>query len=647
MHEKRLFLAKIHFNMTLRIFLILMLSVGQLSVAQDVYTSASIPGALTENADAVVRLDRTEIIISGRRTMKIRKHRIVTVLNEKGIDDANAGAYLDKSTDVNNIEALIYNASGQQIKKIKRKDFREVSVSEGSEVSDGKSLYLDYTPIQYPFTIDFTSEITTSNTAFIPMWAPVDDLYASVEKSEVVISVSADLGFRYKDYNFGQGIELEKKEEGNTLLLSASNIPALKNEEYSPSFHKMLPHAIFGLEKFHLEGVDGEAIDWQNFGGWMYENLLEGTDELPVETQDKIKNLVGNEQDPLKKARIVYEYMQSKTRYISIQLGIGGWKPMRAKDVDRLGYGDCKALTNYTRALLKAVGVDSYYAVVYAGPEKRDLLADFVSMQGNHVILAIPIGDDITWLECTNQAAPFGFQGKFTDDRMALLVKPGKGELVRTHVYTTDQNTQVCKGVYTISDSGSIVGSVMITSRGTQYDNKYFLESSSPDDLDKFYKSAFGSVNNLKLKKMEVKNDRQGKEFSEEIALEAESYCNKSGNRMMFAVNAFNQYNNIPQRYRSRQNPFEIKRGFCDTDEITINLPAGFSVEAKPENVTISDKFGEYKAEYVMVSPAQMLYKRSLTVKDGSYPGAEYENYRLFREKIARNDGAKIVLVKN
>ena len=121
MHEKRLFLAKIHFNMTLRISLILMLLVGKLSVAQDVYTSASIPGALIENADAVVRLDRTEIIISGRRTMKIRKHRIVTVLNEKGIDDANAGAYLDKSTDVNNIEALIYNASGQQIKKIKLK----------------------------------------------------------------------------------------------------------------------------------------------------------------------------------------------------------------------------------------------------------------------------------------------------------------------------------------------------------------------------------------------------------------------------------------------------------------------------------------------------------------------------------------------
>lgn len=167
--------------MILRISLILMLLVGQLGKAQDSYTSASIPDPLTENANAVIRLDRTEIAISGRRNMKIKRHRVVTILNEKGIDDANAGAYFDKSTDVDNIEALIYNASGEQVKKFRRKDFREVSISEGSEVSDGKSLYLDYTPTQYPFTIDFTSETSTSNTAFIPTWAPVDDLYASVK----------------------------------------------------------------------------------------------------------------------------------------------------------------------------------------------------------------------------------------------------------------------------------------------------------------------------------------------------------------------------------------------------------------------------------------------------------------------------------
>ncbi len=38
--------------------------------------------------------------------------------------------------------------------------------------------------------------------------------------------------------------------------------------------------------------------------------------------------------------------MQGKTHYISIQVGIGGYQPFLASDVDRLNYGDCKALVN-------------------------------------------------------------------------------------------------------------------------------------------------------------------------------------------------------------------------------------------------------------------------------------------------------------
>lgn len=83
---------------------------------------------------------------------------------------------------------------------------------------------------------------------------------------------------------------------------------------------------------------------------------------------------------------------------------------MLAKDVDRLGYGDCKALTNYTRALPQVVGVPSYYTIIYGDRQRRDLHQDFVSMQGNHAILAVPVKDQIYWLECTSQVHPFGFK---------------------------------------------------------------------------------------------------------------------------------------------------------------------------------------------------------------------------------------------
>lgn len=72
-------------------------------------------------------------------------------------------------------------------------------------------------------------------------------------------------------------------------------------------------------------------------GLWFSEKILAGTGELPEETKIKIRSLTENEKDPIKKARIVYNFVQQRSRYVSIQEGIGGWKPMMAKDVDRLG----------------------------------------------------------------------------------------------------------------------------------------------------------------------------------------------------------------------------------------------------------------------------------------------------------------------
>lgn len=612
-------------------------------IAQENPVISTIPQELKENANAIIRLSQTDIAISSRESMKIKKTRIVTVFNETGMSAIDAQEYFDNSTDVQSIEAVVFNASGTEVKKIKRKDFKMHSVSEGA-ITDNKILYLDYTPVQYPFTIVYNSEVKTSNTAFIPSWRPISNLHASTENSVLNIQYKPELGFRYKDYNF-EGYDMAKDEKPGLLSLNVKNIPAFKNEDFTP-YQKILPLALFSLDKFHLEGVDGEANDWKSFGAWIYNTLLNGTDELSQETKNRVKALVADETDPVKKAKIIYEYVQSKTRYVSIQLGIGGWKPMKAKDVDRLGYGDCKALTNYTRALLREVGVDSYYTVVYGDVEKLDIREDFVSMQGNHVILCVPHDNEMIWLECTSQTVPFGFQGDFTDDRLALLVKPEGGELIRTHVYDLEQNTQISKGSYAISGDGVLDGQVKVMSKGTQYDFKYFLEKKSKEDIDKFYKSAYRNINNLKLKKAEVINQKEVQEFIENISIEAAGYGNITGNRMIFAINAFNQFRGVPQRYRNRNNPFEIARGFYDTDEITISLPDGFVIEALPSAVTLNEKFGEYKAEYIKSEDNTILYKRSLLMKNGFYEKSDYEAYRLFRENIARNDNAKIVLIK-
>jgi hypothetical protein len=101
------------------------------------------------------------------------------------------------------------------------------------------------------------------------------------------------------------------------------------------------------------------------------------------------------------------------------------------------------------------------------------------------------------------------------------------------------------------------------------------------------------------------------------------------------------------KRIRNRKNPFQIQRGYVDTDEIEINLPSGFTIEFLPQNFELKGKFGEYKTEIIKKENDKLTYKRSIFLYQGKYTNKEYDDYRLFMEQVSRNDNAKIILTKN
>ncbi|MFT5253480.1 MAG: transglutaminase-like putative cysteine protease [Flavobacteriales bacterium] len=612
------------------------------------YSALNIADSLKDNANAVVRLNQIDIFIMSQRDMKINTLRVITVLNEKGLSAIDAVENYNRTTVVKDIEATVYDILGKEIKKIKRKDFKDESAVGGSTLfSDSRYLYLDYTPIQYPFTVVYKSELQTSTTAFIPQWYPFSNYYVSVEKSVLNVTYPDNLGFKKKEFNFKNFSINKILDTATQLSYTASNLPVQKLDDYSPSFSSLFPKVMMGLEEFHLEGVDGKAKTWKEFGEWYFREVLSGTTALSEETKAKMKVLVGDEKDPIKKARLIYDYVQKKSRYVSIQVGIGGWKPMLATDVDRLGYGDCKALTNYTKALLAAVDVPSYNVVLYGDSTKKNIETDFVSMQGNHMILAIPNGTDYTWLECTSQDDPFGFQGNFTDDRDVLVVKPEGGEIVHTNIYDDKNNSQVSTGSYALSASGDLTGTITIVSRGSQFVTKASIENEQPIERDNHYKLYWRNINNLKIISLAFTNDKTAVSFTEKIALSAANYGNLSVGKMLFAVNAYNQYLGSVKRIRNRKNSFEIQRGFLDVDQISIALPKGFTLEFLPANYELKTKFGEYTIEFIKKENNSIIYKRSLFVKKGLYTTADYDNYRLFIEQVSKNDNAKMILTQN
>jgi len=610
------------------------------------YRVSAIDESLLKNANAVVRLDQINITVEKRDYMVISSKRVVTVFNKEGEKFIHAQAPYDKNDRILQLEARVFDKMGNEIKKFKERDFLDQSaVSGGNLYSDSRIKLLRYTPTSYPYTVEFKREIGSINTAFLPNWYFLDGYKVSVEKSIYTLKVLPDIKLRYKTQHFEE-FDVKESVVGQAYTFTARDIPVIKPENLSPSFSEIAPFVKCALEKFHLEGVDGEAKNWKEFGKWMHDELLANRDILGEGTKNKIKAMVAHLTTKEEKVRAVYDFVQDNTRYISVQLGIGGWMPITAEEVDRVKYGDCKGLTNYTKALLSTVDVESFYTVVYAGSKSRNIDSEFPAMQGNHVILNVPLEDKDLWLECTSQQVPVNFLGTFTDNRNVLRITPTGGEIIETTKYLAEDSSLHTKATCDLGANGAIKADVKLVSEGIQYNSRYSLPLRKEEELEEYYKEYWDYVNDLKIKGIELKNEKRDIAFIEEITVEASNYASISDEDLLFAPNMFNRNAYVPKRYRNRKQDLLISRGYFDKDEFTINLPQGFKINTLFEDVAVENKFGHYKVSIEEITPQQLVYKRELLIRSGKYDKSEYASYRDFRRKIARQDNTRIVLTK-
>jgi len=633
------------------IFHVLLLFTSLTIVSQEnLYSSLTIPENLTKNANAVLRVDETQIEIASTKSLKHHYRRVVTILNKEGNNFIKAYVHYDDKINVKSLKANVYNSFGLEIKKFKKSDFKDVAaVNDFSLYEDSRVKYLEYTPITYPYTIEFVFETETQNTAWIPFWRPLEGYFISTENSTYKIIYDPSIGMKIKEKKF-YDVNIVNDSSDGILSFKAVNIEAIKPEKYSPEFRDFSPRLLASPINFHYENYIGTINDWDNLGKWINDNLLVGRTSVSEETENLIKKLVDGVDNPLERAKIVYKFVQDNTRYISVQVGIGGIQPFPADEVDKVKYGDCKGLTNYTRALLKIVGVESYYTEVYASQESQiNLEDDFASLlgQANHVILNIPNGnDEDIWLECTSQKTPFGFLGDFTDNRDVLVITPEGGKIKHTKKYTTNENQQITKGSFTLLNDGSIDLQSVIVSKGIQYDDKYWIETQPERDLDLYYKKRWNYINNLVFNKKEISNNKDSIQFKETITFSATNYSKNVGDRMLFNVNAINRNTEVPDRYRDRKLPLKIYRGFKDVDDFEIHLPEDYKIESLPNNVTIENKFGHYSFEITAISENTIRYNRQFVVYDGEFPKEDYEAFRNFYKEVNKLDNSKIALIK-
>jgi transglutaminase-like putative cysteine protease len=607
----------------------------------------SIPAQLLLNANSILREEQITVNIEDVDRMTITTKRTTTVLNKYGDHHISTYEMYDNDTKIRKLQAVVYNAAGKEIKKYRQKDFKDRSaVASGTLYSDNRVQYLDHTPQEYPYTIVYESEVRSGSTVFIQPWAPVSGYFLSVQKSTYNFQNPKNIAFRIAEKNLGDH-KIQKREAAGGFTYTITELPAYRPEYLSPDINKFLPGVRVALNEFSLVGVKGKATNWDEFGKWQYDYLLAGKNVLPAATIQKISELTRSAKDDVEKARIIYQYVQDNTRYISVQLGIGGWEPMLAGDVDKLGYGDCKALTNYTKALLDSQMITSHYAVVFGG-DRKDLDPDFASMQGNHVILNIPQEGEDIWLECTSQTTPFNYLGDFTDNRHVLLVKADGGEIVKTKTYSFSENIIESYTRISLDDKGSFMAEVSRKSEGIPYGNIYDLDRETRENQVLYYKNDWGYLQSLDITEILFENNRKDRIFTEKVLFNGQKLTSKAGNRLLLPTNFFTvPVYNVP-RTEERKLPFEIERGHFYKDTFVFHLPKGFETESIPQTEKFENPFGKFSIEVHLKSQngvPVIEVIREYILYDGVWPAEMYPEFRDFMNRINTLNNQKAVII--
>ncbi|WP_423735699.1 DUF3857 domain-containing protein [Chitinophaga caseinilytica] len=631
------------------LLLILLLTAGgALRAADPRYPVSAIPPALLKNAYAVQREELVSVKIVDTRDVRYVHRIVVTVLNENGDRFAGFNEDYDKYREIKDVSGVLYDAQGNQLRKLKQGDVRDLSaVSEMSLMEDSRVKSHNFYHKVYPYTVAYEVEFRHRHTAFIPRWVPQGANYYSVEQSKLEVTAPEGYDLRYRQFRY-EGKPAERMEKGAKVLTwEVKDVPALQPEPFTGPLRDRCTMVYLAPSKFSFAEYDGDMSSWENFGKFIA-TLNQGRDVLPANIKATVAAITANAKTDAEKIRLLYEYMQQNTRYISIQLGIGGWQPFDANYVATKGYGDCKALSNYMKALLAEAGIRSHYTLVHAGREETDFMEDFTVSQFNHIILCVPGAKDTTWLECTSQTAPAGYLGGFTNNRPVLLITEQGGKLVRTPAYPAEQNLQVRNIVAEADGTGTLKLTCETRYTGLQQD--YYHQIVNYDSKEKQLEQLkdrlkLPSFDIGQLKYTEHADARPVPEMEETMELKVPNYASVTGKRLFILPNILTRGASKLSSDSTRSSDIYFYDPYVDADSVLITVPEGYTPEAMFPEVKLSTVFGNYYAR-VTVNGNRITYVRRVEMKSGRFPAKDYPKLEEFLNQIYKSDRSKVVLVK-
>ncbi len=592
---------------------------------------------------AVISLDRHVVTATGPGAYREEHTLEVTVFTPAAFTHFQEQyVYFDGSSSVTSFEADVQSFGAKKPVKAKRRDRTTAVASDGFSLNtDGRYAVLQLdAPTTYPATIRVHSIVDVRESIHMPFvgWRYPKDM--TLQLGELV--VNGDLP-QVRHMVVDPHAQLVRSDSAGAMVWRIRDYTTPKAEDYSTTWIQHGPAILLSPKLAKLGGIAGDYSDWAGKGAWTAD-LLSARETLPPAAAQAVQALVAGVDDPRERVRRVYEFLQKRSHYVSVQLGIGGFQPAPPEEVHRLGYGDCKGLSNYTRLLLKSIGQEAYYCEI--GVQDREIVYPEFSSTGqtNHAIVAVPLSpkpgttptaSDTIWLECTSQTTPAGFLGANAAGRRALLIKDGTGHLVRTSGYKPSDNHRSSFATIQVQANGSSTFERRATDRGASLNRAYRLAQLDP-------------VNRVKIAKGGYSVDVEALEVSARIDYDAlgpvgyvtergqlPQLVKKVGTRLVWTTLTWVGTIDAPSDTLNRLHAVDLDHGYTRVDSVVYVLPKGYVLSKLPSEQQASSSYGEAKLTATVRSVGEVLVVRTLLIKGGQFPATEAAGIARFERQVS------------
>jgi hypothetical protein len=601
----------------------------------------------TLKIDKIIEYEHHKYVYNSIKDLDYFYEIKMTVLN-KDVDITN---YLDFEYDdfikIEDIEGEVYDQSGKKTKAFRNKDITDVVAYDGSTIADdARKKIINFENNVYPFTLHLKIKYK-----YKTLFYPISDSYYNGKNSFTKLyTISYDLPDNI-DYNItikNTNDNFTEKKVANRIVkeFRKENLGPFKHEVLEKSFDQIFPYIYLTFSTIEYGEYKSVINNWRDYGDFIYK-LNNGRDILPLTEIKKVEEIIANISDTKEKIQKLYEYMQSKTRYISIQLGIGGHQPAPAVDVSNLGYGDCKGLSNYMYSLLKVAGIKSNYIVILAGPEyqgktyNEGLLPKF-----NHAILAVPLEQDTIWLECTSQTTPMNYMGDFTGNRQALWIEEGNSRIVNTPRYTAKDNLVIYNATVDIDEKGNCKIACKNSYNNVPGEILFSVVNTfNTEKLDDYFNRKFDIPSyTIEQKSIDLKKSAHP-QVNENLLINAPYYASVQGKRLFVVPNILSKSGRKLEQDSNRINDFYLFNDIEEVDTIVLNIPLGYKIESMPKDISLVKPFGEYRISYKLIDN-KVVYIRNRIQYRNSFPAHMFNEYVKDLNTIFNSDRSKMVFVK-